>query len=239
MLTEILSGLGAVGAYYALFASGAVILRALTPIRGEYFRKLLHLILLGSLPVWTFGFQTWYLAALSALLFAAALFPALSLLGRIPGFTAFMTERKSGEMRMSLILVFVMYAAVVTICWGMLGEKLIALCSIYAWGFGDACAAIVGKRFGRRKLTGRRIEGVKSVEGSIAMFAVSFISVLVILLLRGGMAWYGYLITSLLTALVSAVVELFTKGGRDTITCPLAAMCVLVPMIHLFGGGIL
>jgi len=29
---------------------------------------------------------------------------------------------------------------------------------------------------------------------------------------------------------------LCTRGGYDTITCPAAAMAVILPLIHLFGG---
>ena len=86
-----------------------------------------------------------------------------------------------------MLLVFGMFAAVVTLCWGILGERMIAICAIYAWGFGDAFAAVIGKRFGKHKISGRHIEGKKSVEGSVSMFVVSFLSVLLLLLYRGGM----------------------------------------------------
>ena len=89
-----------------------------------------------------------------------------------------------------------------------------------------------------RPLTGRHIEGRKSVEGTVAMFLVSLVSVLVILSLRGGLPWYGLLLTAYVTAGVSAVVELYSLGGNDTVTCPLAAMAVLLPMTALFGGAL-
>lgn len=238
LIRETAAGLGAIVMYYAVLASLAVLLRRFTRIPKEPFRKLLHCILLGSLFIWTIGFDTWWLSALSALGFAAAVYPLLALLERINGFSSFMTERRAGELKNSLLLVFVMYAAVVTLCWGVMGERMVALCAIYAWGFGDAAAALVGKRFGRHKITGGHIEGSKSAEGTAAMFAVSFMSVLALLILRGGMTWLGCAVTALVTAAVSALVELFSLKGRDTITCPLAAMGVLLPMIHLFGGGL-
>lgn len=238
MLKELGSGLGVILMYYVIAAGLAVLLRIFSEIRHESFRKLLHCILLGSLLIWTLTFSTWWLAALSAFLFAALVYPLLAWMERFSWYSSLLTERKSGELKSSLLLVFGMYAVVVTFCWGLLGERLIALCSIYAWGFGDAAAALVGKRFGRHTLSGRHIEGRKSVEGTCAMFGVSFVSVLILLMLRGGMAWYGYILTAAVTAAVSALVELFSLKGRDTITCPLAAMSVLLPLIHLFGGGI-
>lgn len=238
MLNELGAGVGAILLFYVIAVSLAIPVRMFSGIRNESFRKLLHCILLGSLLIWTVRFQHWQPAALAAVLFAAVLYPVLALLERIPRFSSFMTERKAGELKSSLLLVFGMYAVVVVLCWGMMGERIVALCAIYAWGFGDAAAALVGKRFGRHTISGRHIEGKKSAEGTLAMFGVSFLSVLALLVFRGGMAWYGYLLTALVTAAVSAAVELFSMKGRDTITCPLAAMSVLLPMIHLFGGGL-
>ena len=236
MLQDLLIGTGYVLLYFVLLASAGVILRLCFRIPHEVFRKLLHMILLGSLLVWTLGFPTWWMAAGTALAFAIAIYPLLMLAEHWRGYSAFLTERSHGELKRSLIVVFTMYALVVSICWGWLDEKLLALCSIYAWGFGDAAAALIGKRFGRHGLTGPHIQGRKSMEGSLAMFCVAFVSVLALLLVRGGMPWFAYLVTAGVVAAVSAAVELFTRNGMDTITCPLAAMAVLLPLVYMFGG---
>jgi len=236
LLTELLHGLGTVLIYFVFLASSAVILRRFLSIPDEVFRKLLHGILLGSLFIWTVEFETWWLAAASALGFAIVVYPLLKVLELIPGFSAFMTERRHGELKQSLLIVFTMYAVVVSVCWGLRGDKLLSLCSIYAWGFGDAAAALVGKRFGRHKMSGPHIEGIKSVEGTMAMFLVSFASVFLLLLYRGGLAWYVYPFVAAVTAAVSAAVELYSMKGSDTITCPLAAMAVLLLLLQLCGG---
>ena len=236
MLTEFLTGSGIVLLFFAICVVIVGLLRTFTKIEDEIFRKLLHCILLWSLVIWTFTFETWYLAALSALAFAGICYPALSIMGKIPGFSKFMNERKGGEMKKSLILVFVMYAIVATFSWGMMGERMIAMASIFAWGYGDAAAALIGKRFGKHKITAGHVEGKKSIEGTVAMYLVSFGTVLLILLVRGGMPWYAYGIVAGITAIVSSSVELFSVQGRDTITCPLAAMSVLIPMLTFFGG---
>ena len=67
------------------------------------------------------------------------------------------------------------------------------------------------------------------------MFIVSFLSVLVVLLTNGKVAWYASLPIAVLTAAVCAVVELFTRNGMDTLTCPLAAAAVILPLVHLWG----
>jgi len=38
------------------------------------------------------------------------------------------------------------------------------------------------------------------------------------------------------TAAVCAVVELYTKAGMDTVTCPLAAAAVMIPLVGILGG---
>lgn len=237
-MQTLFAGMGVLAIYFLVCASTAFLCRRFIRIPDELFRKILHFILLGSLLVWTLHFDAWYMAAASALIFAAAVYPLLKLAERWKGYSKFVTERSGGELKHSLIVVFVMYATVVAVCWGWLDEKLLALCSIYAWGIGDAAAALIGKRFGRHMLQGKHIEGRKSLEGTLAMFASSFLCVTAILLLRGGMAWYACLLTAAVTAAVSAAVELFTMRGMDTITCPLAAMAMLLPLVRIFEGGI-
>jgi hypothetical protein len=42
---------------------------------------------------------------------------------------------------------------------------------------------------------------------------------------------------SAVAALASAGMELFTKRGLDTITCPIVAMMVLVPLVMFWGAA--
>ena len=235
---EFLHGTEAVLLYFIILAATALLLRRFTKFPDEPFRKFLHCILLGSLLVWTLAFDTWWLSSLSVILFVVVVYPILVIAERWQGYSELVTERKHGELKQSLVLVFGMFVLVQMVCWGWLGDKILVLASIYAWGFGDAAAALIGKRFGRHHLTGKHIEGRKSVEGTAAMFVVSFLCVAVTLTLRGGLTWPVCLVISLVTAAVSAAVELFSMNGRDTIYCPLAAMAVLLPLLHILGGGL-
>lgn len=237
-MDAVVHGLGNVLLYFAIAASAALLLRRFIRIKDEVFRKGLHCILLGSLLVLVYSFSVWWQAALTALGFAAAVYPILCLAERIKGFSAFVTERTSGELKRSLLIVFFMFAVEMSVCWGWLGDQQLVLASVYAWGFGDAAAALIGKRFGRHALTGAHIEGRKSVEGSLSMFVVSFLCVGVILALRGGLPPYGYVLIPVLTAASATIVELFSLHGMDTITCPLAATAVLLPLIYCIGGAI-
>jgi len=235
-MTEFLKGFGILCIYYFVCASSALLLRLTVRVPREVFRKLLHTILLCSLIVWVNVFDTWWIASLAALVLVAIIYPVLALAERLSFYSELLTERKSGEVKHSLILVFSMFAVLNAICWGWLGERWLVLACICAWGFGDAAAALVGKKFGKHYLEGRHIEGRKSVEGSAAMFTVSLISVFIVLMLNTNLEWYINLLISALTAAASAVVELYTRKGLDTVTCPFAAAAVILPLIYFWGA---
>lgn len=207
----------------------ALLIRKFTNIGREAFRKLLHCIALGSILCYVYAFPRWHLAVLFCLSFALLAYPLLKFLESFPFYARLMNERKKGEVKNSLIVVFLMFAIVLSLCWGYWGDKLLAVASVFAWGFGDAAAALVGQRWGRHKIPGSK----KSWEGSFSMFALSLISVFAVLMVRGGLSWSACFLTAFVTAFVSAAAELFTPGGYDTITCPLSAMAVLLPMVHI------
>lgn len=235
-MQELLMGTNTVLFYFAIAATTALLCRVLIRIPDELFRKILHCILLGSFPVFLFGFSVWKAASLEAVGFAVIVYPILAVLEHIDGFSKLTTERTHGELKQSLLLVFGMFAFIIAICWGYLDDRYLALASVYAWGFGDAAAALVGKKYGKHKIRWKHTDGKKSVEGSCAMFLVSLISVTIILLLRGGLPAAGYVVIPSVTALVSTLAELYSKNGNDTVICPVCAMTALIPLVYLFGG---
>ncbi len=237
-MQEFLTGFGTVCLYYIILASIALALRFLVKIPDEIFRKLLHFILIGSFPVYISTFETWWLSAVSALVFAAIVFPILVCFERFKAYSEFVTERKKGELKSSLLIVFFMFAVVISVCLGWLNDKYIALCSIFAWGIGDAFAALIGKRFGRHKIKAKFVDGKKSFEGTAAMFICALISTAVILACRGGLSLAGYIVIPVITAAVAAAVELYSKNGLDTLFCPLSVMATVIPLTFLFGGAV-
>lgn len=235
-MQEFIKGTAIIIIYFIVAASTAIGCRCFIRIPHELFRKILHGILLGSLFLFAFAFETWWISALEAVVFAGVVYPILMFFERFKSFSELTTERKKGELKTSLLLVFFMFAAVITICWGWMGDKYLALASVSAWGFGDAAAAMVGKRFGKHKITWKYTDGKKCFEGSSAMFVTSLISVAVILIIRGGLPVAGYIVIPIVVALISAFAELYSKEGMDTVICPISAMIVLLPLVYLFGG---
>ena len=232
-MTELIRGAGIFALYIVPGAVGALLLRRSTRIGDEVFRKLLHFLMVGAYSIFLFSFRTWYLAAVFVMLLAVAFFVLFSLLGRIPGFPEFISERRAGELRFSMALALGTVALSICVCWGWLGDRWLALAGLYAWGVGDGFAALVGKRFGRHKIRWRLADGKKSWEGSAAMALTASAAVLTVLLLRGGLPVWACGLTAVTAGTAAAFAELCSRNGIDTVTCPLTALAVTVPLVLL------
>lgn len=232
---ELITGYGALLAYFVLCVAGAFVLRRFVAVPREMFRKTLHIIVIGSIFILTYVIETWWVSVIASIVFVAMVFPILMFAERMPGYSELLIERKKGEIKKSLVVVFTMFSVLIFVLWGLLGEKYLVIASVFAWGFGDAAAALVGKRFGRHHIEGRLVEGRKSLEGTLAMAVVSFVSVLIVFYINGSLEWQIYIPISAVTAVVCAVVELYTKNGMDTLTCPLSAALTMILLLHLWG----
>jgi dolichol kinase len=235
MLLEFVIGFSVLLGYFTVCAAGALVLRRFIAIPAEIFRKTLHFILVGSVFIWTYAFKTWWISAAAAVALVVIVYPILLLAERVQGYSELLIERRHGEIKKSLVVVFIMFAVLICVCWGWFGERYLVVASVFAWGLGDGAAALIGKHFGKHYIEGKLIEGRKSLEGTLAMFAVSFVSVIAVLLLNGSVAWYVAAPIAAVTAAACAIVELYTKGGMDTLTCPFAAAFIMIPLIRLLG----
>lgn len=219
---------------YILIAVGSIFLaRKLFRIPDELFRKMLHFVLLGAYIPLVFTFDAWWMAAVFAASLIVILFPALSVAGRIPLFSAFVNERKKGEFKSSMVLAVGMMVFSVTVCWGLFADRYLVLASVYAWGIGDGFAALIGKRFGNHKIRWKLADSKKSVEGSLAMFFCALASVFTVLLIRGGIGVVMCFVIALLAAIVSTIAEMCAKDGWDTVLCPVSAMIIILPLTML------
>ncbi|MEM9996796.1 MAG: hypothetical protein AAF809_03760 [Bacteroidota bacterium] len=90
----------------------------------------------------------------------------------------------------------------------------------------DATAALVGLRFGRARFA--IPGGTKSVEGSLAFFAVAVPCVL-LPLLGAGLPWSLALGAALLTSLGAAFVEALSGRGLDNLFVPLYGLVAVRP----------
>ena len=240
-LQEYLHGWWAFILYVLPTAGTMFLLRRLIKIPDELFRKILHFILLGAYIPFLYAFETWWVVVAFTCSLIVIFFPVLALFGKIPAFSSFVNERKKGEFKSSLVLAMVTASFSITVCWGLLDDKLLTLACVYAWGVGDGLAALAGKRFGKHKIRLPFADPRKSWEGSAAMFLSAVISVTVVLLVRNGLdagtlSILSCFLIAISAALVTTYVELCTKDGMDTITCPAAAMVVILPLVAVLGG---
>lgn len=228
-LLEFLKVLGIYIGFIVVLATVLLILRFTTKIPDYIFRKLLHVVAFTSILPLVFSTDIWWIAVAVEVLFLILVIGALMFFERFSFYKGIFVEKSKHEVIISFITLFSLMTLMLAVFWGGLGSqhKYIAIAAIMAWGPGDAVAAIVGKNFGRHKLQGRMIEGVKSVEGSVGMAITSFVCVLPILLLMSPHPWYLSLAFAMLTAPVASLTELFTKKGWDTITVPIASSLVL------------
>lgn len=235
-MQNFLHGTGIVCAYFVIAASTVLCARKMIRIPDEIFRKTLHFVLLLSYIPFAFAFELWWHSVLLTVVLGLLIYPALVLAERLPRFSSFVTERKKGEFKQSMLLAFGMLAVCNTVCWGLLGDQYLGLACMYAWGVGDAFAALVGKRFGKHRIDWKYADKHKSVEGSSAMFFTSAIAIACVLLAHNHLTIQAYIAVSVAGAGVSTLVEMITKDGRDTVYCPSAAMLVMIPLMALLGG---
>ncbi len=235
-MQELINGAGDIGLYIIPAVSIMLIARKLFKVPDELFRKILHFILLGAYIPFLFSFETWWVSASVAATLVIIIYPILLLASRIPAFSTFVNERKKGEFKSSMILALGMMVLSICICWGIFDDRYLVLASIYAWGVGDAFAALIGKQFGKHKIQWKFADSHKSVEGSVAMFLTSAVSVCIILFLRGGLDGISCLLIAVMAALVCTFVELCTNNGYDTISCPTVAMFIIIPLVKILRG---
>jgi len=194
----------------------------------EVVRKCLHVamgIVTLSFP-WMFT-SIWAVLAVSVL---SAVF--LAAIERLPRWRDSLGQVVAGVERRSWGTVF--FAMAVTVVFVMSdGDPLLYCVPMAMLTFGDSIAALVGRRFGMVKFqTG---EGPKSWEGAGAMFAITFLVVVMGLLLWPPleMSWTQKLLAALMMGIVGMVVEAVSWRGLDNLFLPLLGNVFLETYMEL------
>lgn len=203
---------------------------------GKFSRKFLH-IMIGNLP-FLIPLFTLNSFPLNFPFFVAAPFILVTFLATpyspIPAITQ-KFKGLTGITEDGHHLGLVYYACSYTILALFFASKpYIIAAGILPMAYGDASAAIVGQMYGKTKYN---VFTKKSVEGSVAMFLVSFLSVEASLFF---FSWFyslpvaSFTLTTLVVALVVTVVEALSPKGFDNLAVPLLGAF----MFLLISGGI-
>ena len=113
------------------------------------------------------------------------------------------------------------FAILIPLLWA---HPALLVASLMPMTWGDAFAAIIGKRWGAHTFS--IVGQTRSIEGSLAMFVFSFAATFIALVVFG-QSTPASLILSLLVALVASIVEAISPFGIDNLTVPLTSALVL------------
>ena len=228
LAVQTLACLGKLLLYIIPCVLALLLIRNMTKIPSYVFRKLLHVVAFSCFAIMTLTAESWQAAALTSVIMAVAIYPLLALAENEKWYGRFFVQKSPGEIKRSLLMLFFMFASVITVAWGIFGDPHIAAASILMWGMGDASAALVGIPYGRHKIKTRY--AIKSWEGTMAMFAAAFLFGTIVLRFYGGLDTGYAAIAAFLAAIAGAAAELFSPSEWDTVTVPVVILMVLMPV---------
>ena len=205
-----------------------LIIKFCTKVPKFIFRKLLHLVAFTCVILMLMAEDDWYAASIASLLIAAVIYPVLALAEKERWFADLFIEKRPGEIKRSLILLFTMFSVLTAVGWGIFGKRMITAAAILMWGVGDAIAALVGIPFGRHKVHAKLADGKKSWEGTISMFLASFVFGAAFLLFHANLPAAGVILSCVLGAAAGAATELFSPSEWDTVSVPAVILIVLL-----------
>jgi phytol kinase len=205
---------------------------------NELARKFQHVAYALSVFILLEMFSSWYIAIAAAFLLVLVAYPVLMVLEKSSFYKKCLTDRtpQGGELRKSMLYVQLSFAILIFFVWGLHGAKwqYVVAVAVMAWGFGDAAAALVGKACGRHRIIHSLVEGAKTLEGTGAMIVFATLASFITLLFYVDLSWYLSLLISAIVGSACGVVELFSRRGLDTLTVPLTAAALTMPLVYVF-----
>jgi len=189
----------------------------------EFTRKLIHI----SVGMWAFGtvllFRHWYFAIISPLSFV--LLNYISYRGEI-----FKSVETGEQGNLGTVYFPISFAIIICLLWE---RPNLLVASLMPMTWGDALAAVLGRRYGQRKYS--VLGSTRSVEGSLAMFLFSWLSISLALLLLPPLGWQTSLLYALAVAVFATLVEALSPWHIDNLTVPLlsAALLYWLSCLHL------
>ncbi|MFN7977329.1 MAG: hypothetical protein U0P30_04280 [Vicinamibacterales bacterium] len=223
-------GVAIVLALTGLLLGGVAWWRTVARPDGEHTRKAVHVgmgAIATALP-WLFD-GTWPVLTLAGGLGLA--FVALKLFARQSALGEAMHD-VGRDSRGDLY-----FATSVALLWLLAGgDRLLFVVPVLVLTLGDATAALVGRRFGRRFFDNRRAG--KTFEGSAALVLVTLVSVAPPLALAGRTTSVAALLIAGTMAVLVTLLEAMAWHGLDNVFVPIGAFLLLRTSIDLDGTSL-
>jgi len=187
---------------------------------SDFTRKVIHI----GVGMWVFPtvalFEQWYFAIIPPLTFIVINYISY----RQEVFKAMETGEKG---QLGTVYFPISFALLLWLFWS---QPHMAVAGIMAMTWGDAFASIIGLRWGRRKyqIFGR----TRSLEGSAAMFAFSFASIMITLMAMTALGSPASLLYAFVLAAFATAVEALSPWGIDNLTVPILS----AGLLYLIGG---
>lgn len=181
----------------------------------EFTRKLVHI----GVGMWAFGtvllFRHWHFAIIPPLTFVILNY--ISYRGEI-----FKSVELGEKGNLGTVYFPISFAIIICLLWE---RPNLLVASLMPMTWGDAWAAILGRRYGGRKYS--VLGSTRSMEGSLGMFAFSWLSVFLALLILPPLGWQASLLYSLAVAVFATLVEALSPWHVDNLTVPLLSAALL------------
>jgi len=222
--------------YFAVFGLfGSFLLKKGLKHHLERFRKIQHLIYASSVWIYLYRFDNAFTAILGAFLFLVVAYVGLLFFEKTRYYHLVFHDRNGvGEVKQSIVLAQLMFMVQFILFWAVFDVKVLILVGIYAWGLGDAVAALMGKRFGKQSLHFGVADSNKTFVGSGSLWVVVSVFVYGFLVVLYDAHGFILLCLSLLIGCVASIVEAISKDGVDTFTLPLSvALMTYISLILL------
>jgi len=204
--------------FAAIFAGEG--LRKWQSYSTDFTRKFIHI----AVGMWSIGtvllFQRWYFAIIPPLSFVAINYVSY----RQETFKAMETGERGN---LGTVYFPISFTLIIVFFWltrptnypGLIVAALMPM----TWG--DAMAAILGKRFGQYKY--RILGSTRTMEGSLTMFLFSWLATFLALFFFPHLGLLTSLLYASIVALVATLVEALSPWHLDNITVPLSSALML------------
>ncbi len=181
----------------------------------EFTRKFVHIGvgMVSFLLVWLF--ESWQWAIIPPLVFI--------LVNYVSYRRQIFAGMETGERgQLGTVYFPISFAILIPLLWS---QPALLVASLMPLTWGDAFAAIIGKRLGARKFN--VLGHTRSVEGSLTMFAFSFVATFLALVVFAQPVGASIAL-AFVVSVVAALAEAFSPFGIDNLTVPLLSALVLM-----------